>query len=77
METIPEEALSREADVSQDEVFQYFDAVLASLPLEQKIAFVLSEIQGLTYEEISKVEQVNVGTVKSRVSRAKAKLRCS
>ena len=76
METIPEEALSCETDVGQDEAFQYFQDALARLPLEQKTAFVLSEIQGLTYEEISKIEQIKVGTVKSRISRAKAKLRC-
>ena len=76
LETMPEEALSRDADVNQTEILQSFDAVLESLPLEQKSAFVLSEIQELTYEEVSKIEKVKVGTVKSRISRAKAKLRC-
>ena len=76
VDTIPEAALSREADVDQEETFQYFQDALARLPFEQKSAFVLSEIQGLTYEEISTIEQIKVGTVKSRISRAKAKLRC-
>jgi RNA polymerase sigma-70 factor, ECF subfamily len=51
------------------------DRVLDSLPIEQKSAFILSEIQGLSLEEISRIEGVPLGTVKSRISRAKEKLR--
>ncbi|MFC1466575.1 MAG: RNA polymerase sigma factor [Candidatus Brachytrichaceae bacterium NZ_4S206] len=45
------------------------------LPPDQRITFVLSDIQGLSYEEIAEAMQVSLGTVKSRLSRARAKLR--
>ncbi|WP_298818774.1 sigma-70 family RNA polymerase sigma factor [Chloroflexus sp.] len=48
---------------------------LAALPEDQRIVIVLSDIQGLTYEEIAQITGVQLGTVKSRLSRARAKLR--
>ena len=51
------------------------DHALAELPFEQKIAFVMSELQELSCEEISQIEGSPVGTIKSRISRAKEKLR--
>jgi RNA polymerase sigma-70 factor (ECF subfamily) len=57
------------------EFFTQLDQALAALPFEQKTAFVLSEIEGLSHEEICQIEDVPLGTVKSRISRAKEKLR--
>ena len=51
------------------------DAALDQLPLEQRTAFVLAEIQELPYAEIALIEEVELGTIKSRVSRAKQRLR--
>ncbi len=51
------------------------DAALDLLPLEQRTAFVLAEIQELPYVEIAIIEEVEIGTIKSRVSRAKQRLR--
>jgi RNA polymerase sigma-70 factor, ECF subfamily len=48
---------------------------LAQLPEEQRIVVILSDIQGLAYEEIAEVTGANLGTVKSRLSRARARLR--
>ncbi|MEF3273186.1 MAG: sigma-70 family RNA polymerase sigma factor [Chloroflexus sp.] len=48
---------------------------LAALPEDQRIVIVLSDIQGLSYEEIAQITGVQLGTVKSRLSRARAKLR--
>jgi RNA polymerase sigma-70 factor, ECF subfamily len=47
------------------------------LPIEQKAVFVLAELQELSLEEISRIEGVSVGTVKSRLSRARSKLRAT
>ena len=45
------------------------------LPADQRIAFVLSDVQGMTYEEVAEITSANLGTVKSRLSRARARLR--
>jgi len=45
------------------------------LPAEQRIVLTLSDIEGLSYEEIAVVMDTSLGTVKSRLSRARAKLR--
>ena len=48
---------------------------LDSLPSDQKLVVVLSDVQGMSYEEIAEVTNSNLGTVKSRLSRARSKLR--
>jgi RNA polymerase sigma-70 factor (ECF subfamily) len=45
------------------------------LPAEQRIVLTLSDVEGLSYEEIAAVMDTSLGTVKSRLSRARAKLR--
>jgi RNA polymerase sigma-70 factor, ECF subfamily len=57
------------------ELYGALDKALAGLPFEQRTAFVLAEFEELTYEEIARVEQTRVGTVRSRISRAREKLR--
>ncbi len=46
-----------------------------ALPPDQRATFVLSDVQGMSYEEIADIMQTSLGTVKSRLSRARAKLR--
>lgn len=60
--------------VDQRELHQQLDNALAALPDRQRAAFVLAEMEQLAYAEIAKIEKTNVGTVKSRVHRAKQKL---
>jgi RNA polymerase sigma-70 factor (ECF subfamily) len=48
---------------------------LASLLPEQRLVIILSDIQGLSYEEIAKVTGCSLGTVKSRLSRGRTHLR--
>jgi RNA polymerase sigma-70 factor (ECF subfamily) len=59
--------------VSQ-ELSQQLDRALAALPVEQRSAFVLAEIEQLPYAEIAQIDRTSVGTVKSRVHRAKQRL---
>lgn len=61
--------------LSQDEWNCALDRSLEGLPPEQKTVFVLAEIQELKLAEIARIEGVKIGTVKSRLSRAKEKLR--
>lgn len=46
-----------------------------SLPEEQKIIVVLRDIKGLSYEEVAKITGYNLGTVKSKLARARQQLR--
>jgi len=45
------------------------------LPPDQRTAFVLREYQALSYEEIAEITESSIGTVKSRLFRAKESLR--
>jgi RNA polymerase sigma-70 factor (ECF subfamily) len=48
---------------------------VAALPLHHREVIVLFDLQGLSYEEIATVLQVRVGTVKSRLNRARLALK--
>ena len=50
-------------------------AAMEQLPFDQRTALVLREIDGLRYEEIAFTLDVAVGTVKSRLTRARQALR--
>jgi RNA polymerase sigma-70 factor (ECF subfamily) len=56
------------------ELSQHLDRALAALPVEQRSAFVLAEIEELPYSEIARIERTTLGTVKSRIHRAKQRL---
>ena len=47
---------------------------IGNLPLKFRQVIVLRDIQGFSYEEISSIIKVPLGTVKSRVNRARLKL---
>lgn len=48
--------------------------LVASLPAERRSAFVLTQLLGLSYAEAAEVEGVPVGTIRSRVARARTDL---
>jgi RNA polymerase sigma-70 factor (ECF subfamily) len=47
------------------------EKAVAELPEHHRVVFVLRELEGKTYEEISDITGVNLGTVKSRLNRAR------
>ena len=49
-------------------------AALEALPLEFREALVLRELEGLSYKEIAEVAEVPLGTVMSRLARARRQL---
>ena len=57
------------------EISQQLDRALAALPARQRSAFVLAEIEELSYDQIARIERTSLGTVKSRIHRAKQRLR--
>jgi RNA polymerase sigma-70 factor (ECF subfamily) len=48
---------------------------LAGLPPDQRVTLVLADIEGFSYEQVAEATGTNVGTVKSRLSRARAAMR--
>lgn len=64
-----------EARVQRRELADAIQQCISALPDDQRIAAVLCDVQGHTYDEIATIVGVSLGTVKSRLSRARAKLR--
>ena len=60
---------------AQKELASRLEQALDGLPFDQRTAIVLREIDGLSYEEIAYSLGVAVGTVKSRLTRARQALR--
>jgi RNA polymerase sigma factor (sigma-70 family) len=48
---------------------------LLALPEDQRVVIVLSDVQGFSYEEIAAITNSSLGTVKSRLSRGRSRLR--
>jgi len=72
---IPDESLSPANELEIKERLVLIQMGIDSLPEEQKRMVVLRDIQGLTYEEIADITGLNLGTVKSRLSRGRLELR--
>jgi RNA polymerase sigma-70 factor, ECF subfamily len=53
---------------------QDLQAALAKLPVDQREALILVGAQGLSYDEVADICGVPVGTIKSRVNRARVRL---
>jgi len=61
--------------LAQKELAAQLQRALDSLPFDQRTAIVLREVDGLSYEEIAFSLGVAIGTVKSRLTRARRALR--
>jgi RNA polymerase sigma-70 factor (ECF subfamily) len=51
------------------------ERMLQDLPLQQRIAVIMRDIEGLSYEEIAESMKVSLGTVKSRIARGRETLK--
>lgn len=56
------------------EMEKLIKAALLTLPENLRIVLILREYEGLSYDDISKITNTALGTVKSRISRARLKL---
>ena len=60
-----------DAVLASKEIAQIINAALDALPDELRLAITLREIEGLSYEEISEAMSCPIGTVRSRIFRAR------
>jgi RNA polymerase sigma-70 factor (ECF subfamily) len=73
--TDPDPTGNPEAHVLTQELQDVIQQALEALPLEQRVAVVLCDVQGLSYEEIAATTETTLGTVRSRIARGRARLR--
>ena len=66
---------SPEEQVLRSELATEIQRSLESLPRDQRLALVLIDIQGFSYEEAARITGASLGTVKSRLSRARHQMR--
>jgi len=72
---ISDESFAPEIMLERKLATSYLLECLERIPLEQKEIIVLRDIQGFSYEEISEILNCSMGTVKSRINRARQKLK--
>jgi RNA polymerase sigma-70 factor (ECF subfamily) len=68
-------SLSPSGELDRKEKGELIQDAINSLPADQKSVVVLRDVEGLPYEEISEVTGYNLGTVKSKLARARQELR--
>lgn len=71
---IPDERFSPQTLLEKKELRAAVHRGLEKLPEDYKVILLLREIEGLSYEEISYALELETGTVKSRIFRARKKL---
>ena len=71
---IPDERFSPETELEKKELRRAVDDGLRQLPADYRNILVLRELNGLSYDEIAQALEMEVGTVKSRIFRARKKL---
>jgi RNA polymerase sigma-70 factor (ECF subfamily) len=73
--TLADEGNSPFDNAAQNEIRERVEAALRQVPEAFRTVLVLREIEGFAYEEIAEILNVNLGTVKSRLTRGRSALR--
>lgn len=71
---LPDDAPSPDEDLATREFYDRLQVAISELPETFRTTIVLREIEGLPYEDIAEMTGVSLGTVKSRIARARLKL---
>jgi RNA polymerase sigma-70 factor, ECF subfamily len=74
-EDLPSAEPSPERRYQSKEIGQAIQRALEQLSKKSRAVIVLKEVEGLSYEEIAEVLKTSIGTIKSRISRAREDLR--
>lgn len=65
---------SPEAELLSREILNFFERALAELEPHFRMALILRDVEGRDYEEIAEILRVPIGTVKSRIHRARLEI---
>ena len=68
---IPDEKSNLEEKILMNEMDKLIKYSINNLPMHYKTPLALREIQGLSYKDISQITKTSIGTVKSRIARAR------
>jgi RNA polymerase sigma-70 factor (ECF subfamily) len=71
---IPSDEPQPDDSLATHEFYQQLHVAIADLPEAFRTTIVLREIDGMAYEEIAEITGVSLGTVKSRIARARQRL---
>ncbi|HLZ66709.1 MAG TPA: sigma-70 family RNA polymerase sigma factor [Aliidongia sp.] len=71
---VPDPADNPEAALAKVQDLKQLERALAALPAEQRECVILKELEGFSYKQIAEVTGVPIGTVMSRLSRARQAL---
>ena len=71
---VPDYSNEPDKDIIDKSLKQDLQECLSNLPLDFKTIIILRDIQELSYDEISIIVELPLGTVKSRINRARLKL---
>jgi RNA polymerase sigma-70 factor (ECF subfamily) len=74
-EPVPSAGGDPHGDLVRARLSKQVAAAIAQLPVEQRVVLALREWEGIEYEEIAVIEQIPIGTVRSRLARARESLR--
>ena len=72
---LPDRTANPEDIAEQNELAEKIQAALQSLPINYRMAVVLYDLEGFSYEEISGILECSIGTVRSRIHRGRRLLR--
>ncbi len=72
---VPDDRFRPDTQLEQQELRRAVDEGLRQLSLEHRQVLVMREVNGLSYQEIADILDLEAGTVKSRIARARLSLR--
>jgi RNA polymerase sigma factor (sigma-70 family) len=71
---LPSDSPGPGEEMATQEFYEQLHRAIADLPEAFRVTIVLREIEGMAYEEIAEIMGVSLGTVKSRIARARQRL---
>ena len=72
---LPDETSNSEAGLMEDQLDEPFQLGLKAMTPEFRMAVILADIEGMSYEEIAAIMETSVGTVRSRIHRGRKQLK--